>query len=170
MVPFSRSVRSSRHFGALGRVTPDVKPAVSRRENRRVELTERAVLALGARCANRFDSTAISIERAFDAVARDCAMRATPRRPRRAGSPMSSCSAPQRFRASAPWYLASTMARQVDDPSEAQASKEIAGETSDGDDDDGDWPTLFELDLKLSLLMGQAASNEARRRDTRTAT
>ena len=82
---------------------------------------------------------------------------------------MSSSSAPQRFRASAPWYLASTMARQVDDPSEAQASKEIAGETSDGDDDDGDWPTLFELDLKLSILMGQVASNEARPRDTRTA-
>jgi hypothetical protein len=61
------------------------------------------------------------------------------------------------------------MARQVDDPSEAQASKEIAGETSDGDDDDGDWPTLFELDLKLSILMGQVASNEARPRDTRTA-
>jgi len=61
------------------------------------------------------------------------------------------------------------MARQVDDPSEAQASNEIAGETSDGDDDDGDWPTLFELDLKLSILMGQVASNEARPRDTRTA-
>ena len=81
-----------------------------------------------------------------------------------------SSSGARKFRASAPWYLASTMARQVDGPSEAQASKEIAGEQSDGGDDDGDWPRLFELDLKLSLLMGQAASNEARRRDTRTAT
>jgi hypothetical protein len=60
------------------------------------------------------------------------------------------------------------MTRQVDGPSEAQASRELAGEESDGDDD-GDWPTLVELDLKLSILMGRVASNAAQPSDTQNA-
>lgn len=51
------------------------------------------------------------------------------------------------------------MARQVDGPSEADASEEVGNEENDGDDDGGDWPPVFELDLKLSILMGRAASN-----------
>jgi hypothetical protein len=60
------------------------------------------------------------------------------------------------------------MARQVDGPSEAQASRALAGEANDGDDD-GDWPTLVELDLKLSILMGRVASNAAQPSDTQNA-
>lgn len=60
------------------------------------------------------------------------------------------------------------MTRHVDDPSEAQASRELAGEENDGDDD-GDWPTLVELDLKLSILMGRVASNTARSSERRNA-
>lgn len=59
------------------------------------------------------------------------------------------------------------MARQVDGPSDAQASNEVAGEENDGDDDD--WPTLVELDLKLSILMGRVGSNAARPSETRNA-
>ena len=76
-------------------------------------------------------------------------------------------SAPGRFRESPPWYPAATMARQVNGPSEAHASKEGANEENEGDDDGGDWPPLFELDLKLSILMGRVASNAARPSETR---
>jgi hypothetical protein len=58
------------------------------------------------------------------------------------------------------------MARQVEGPSEAHASKEGANEENEGDDG-GDWPPLFELDLKLSILMGRVASNAARPSETR---
>jgi len=53
------------------------------------------------------------------------------------------------------------MARDVRGPSEARASQEGVNEENDGDDDGGDWPPLFELDLKLSILMGPVASNAA---------
>lgn len=76
---------------------------------------------------------------------------------------------PGRFRESPPWYLGATMARQVEGPSEEHASKAVANEESDGDDEGGDWPPLFELDLKLSILMGRVASNAARRSETRNA-
>ena len=59
------------------------------------------------------------------------------------------------------------MARQVKGPSKAHASKEGANEENEGDDDGGDWPPLFELDLKLSILMGRVASNAARPSETR---
>ena len=68
---------------------------------------------------------------------------------------------PGRFRESPPWYLPATMARDVRGPSEARASQEGVNEENDGDDDGGDWPPLFELDLKLSILMGRVASNAA---------
>ena len=53
------------------------------------------------------------------------------------------------------------MARDVRGPSEARASQEGVNEENGGDDDGGDWPPLFELDLKLSILMGRVASNAA---------
>jgi len=52
------------------------------------------------------------------------------------------------------------MARQVNGPSEAHARQEGANEENEGDDDGGDWPPLFELDLKLSILMGRVASKQ----------
>jgi len=59
------------------------------------------------------------------------------------------------------------MARQVNGPSEAHARQEGANEENEGDDDGGDWPPLFELDLKLSILMGRVASSTARPSETR---
>ena len=59
------------------------------------------------------------------------------------------------------------MARHGEGPSEAQASGEVANEESE--DDDGDWPTLFELDRKLSTLMGRIAPKAVRPSETRNA-
>lgn len=58
------------------------------------------------------------------------------------------------------------MARHVEGPSEAHANEEVANEEDDEEDDGGDWPPVFELDLKLSILMGRAASNAARSSET----
>ena len=61
------------------------------------------------------------------------------------------------------------MASQLEGSSEAHASKDVANEENDGDDDDGDWPPLFEIDLKPSILMGRVGSNGARPSETRNA-
>ena len=58
------------------------------------------------------------------------------------------------------------MARHVKDPFEDHASHEVANDENDRDDDGGDWPPLFELDLKLSILMGRVSSTAARPSET----